>query len=74
MLFRSYETKTTELSDAELVSLASERLREELLLFLADKEVKRMVSSGEFTEIGYRMVCDTVVSSEVTKIQEFEVE
>ena len=70
----SYETKTSELSDAELVSLASERLREALLLFLADKEAKRMVSSGEFTEIGYRMVCDTVVSSEVTKIQEFEVE
>ena len=70
----SYETKTLQLSDSELVCQTSEKLKAELLLFLADKEAKRMVSSGEFTENGYRMVCDAVVSSEVTKIQEFEVE
>lgn len=72
--FRKYETVTKQLSDSELILCASEKLRESLLLFLSDKEAQRMVTSGDFTEEGYEMVCDAVVSSDVTKIQEFKVE
>ena len=72
--FCKYETVTKELSDSELILCASEKLREALLLFLSDKEAQRMVTSGDFSEDGYEMVCDAVVSSDVTKIQEFKVE
>lgn len=69
-----YETESRNLSDDEIISLASEKLRQELLLFLNDKEAKRMITSGKFSESGYEMVCKMVVSSDVTKIQEFKVE
>jgi len=69
-----YVTESRELSDDEIISLASDKLRRELLIFLKDKEARRMITSGNFSENGYEMVCKTVVSSDVTKIQEFEVE
>jgi len=72
--FSYYETKVTELSDDKLILLASERLRSELLLFLKDKDARRMVTSGEFTADGYKMTCDTVVLSDIAKIQKFKVE
>ena len=72
--FSYYETKVTELSDDELILLASERLRSELLLFLKNKDARRMVTSGEFTADGYKMTCDAVVLSDIVKIQNFKVE
>jgi hypothetical protein len=72
--FQEYETIEIELTESELVSLASEKLREELLIFLSDKEARRLVTRGESTSEGYKMICDAIVSSDVTKIQEFKVE
>jgi similar to stage IV sporulation protein len=66
-----YETVSVKLSDEEMTALASERLCEALADFLKDKEPKRLSAAGEFFEGGYRMVCDTVVSSDVTEIKEF---
>ena len=69
-----YEIKSISLSREEMTALASEKLAEALTEFLKDKEAKRLITSGEFFEGGYRMVCDTVVSSDVTEIKEFYTE
>ncbi len=66
-----YETESVPLSKEEMTALASKKLAEALTEFLKDKEAKRLITSGEFFEGGYRMVCDTVVSSDVTEIKEF---
>ena len=69
-----YEITKTQMSDSEMVDLASDKLRDALLGFLQDKEPKRMITSGEFEDDGYRMTCDAVVCSDVAKIQSFIVE
>ena len=69
-----YEVKENELSEDEQVKLTSQLLSERLTDFLSDKEAKRLVTHGELSPEGYKMVCDATVSSAVGKIQEFEVE
>lgn len=69
-----YEIKTRELSADETARLCIERLRENMVKYLADKEVKRMITEGGFSPEGYRMICHMTLSSDVGKIQEFEVE
>ena len=44
-----------QISDSEMVKLASDKLRDALLVFLQDKEPKRMITSGKYEEDGYRM-------------------
>ena len=66
-----YEYESVSLTEEEMTALASEKLSEELTEFLKDKEAKRLITSGEFFEGGYRMVCNAVVSSDVTEIKEF---
>ena len=69
-----YTISTVILSDEQLVSYCSEKFREELNLFLSDKEAKKMSVWAEFFDGGYRMSCDMVICTEVSKIQEFKVE
>ena len=70
---KPYEIKTYGLSDEEMVLTASEQLSKKLVEFLSDKDVIRMRTSGGFFEGKYTMVCDTVVSCDITRIQEFDV-
>ncbi len=68
-----YELISTPLSSEEMVFLAAEMLKEKMAEFLSDKEAKRLKTGGEFYDGGYRMLCEAVVCSSVTKIQEFKV-
>lgn len=68
-----YQSVTKLLSNEEMVAVASERLKEEMLVFLSDKEAKKLKTGGNFYEDGYRMFCEAVVCSSVAKIQEFKV-
>lgn len=68
-----YEYVTTPLTDEETIAMASERLKEEMLLFLSEKEPKKLKTGGEFYDGGYRMFCEAVVCSNVAKVQEFKV-
>ncbi len=61
------------LSESEMIEEASALLEEELLRYLSDKNAKRMKTSGEFLDDGYVMTCYITVSSDITKIQEFDV-
>ena len=68
-----FEVVTLPLTEKETVELASIRLREELSAFLSDKEARKIKTSAEFTEDGYRMVCEIVACADVAKKTEFKV-
>ena len=71
---QNYTLKEQILSSDELVLLASERLRESILLYAKDKEILRMTTYGNFTENGYTMSTDIVCRGSVTEIGKFEVQ
>jgi similar to stage IV sporulation protein len=62
-----------EYTDAELVSVVSERLETQLSVMLADCDLLMRKTFGEFTEGGYRMSSEIVYLTEVGKETEIEI-
>ena len=71
---RPYIFEKKRLSEDEVIDMASDKLKAEMLSFLADKEALRMQTGGGFCEDGYNMYCYTLVSGDVAKIMEFKLE
>lgn len=57
---KTYEKKTVELSDEELVRMTSELLSAKTAARLANSDLLKLKTEGEFTESGYKMTSSVV--------------
>ncbi len=71
---RSYTENQRMHTSEELISLASDRLRESILSYSRDKDIVRMTTRGDFSESGYVMYTDLVCRASVTENSKFEVQ
>ena len=69
----SYTYDSGEYSDEDLVSLAKDRLSLDTALMLAESDLVRISTDGEFTEDGYRMWSDIVYLTDVGVENIFEI-
>ncbi len=73
VLALSYTERSRELSTDELLSTASSSLRELLSEKLADSELLKISTGGEYTEDGYIMYSDVSVLKNIAEEKEFSV-
>jgi hypothetical protein len=69
----SYECEARSYSDEELVSLAKDRLSLETALMLAESDLVKISTDGEFTDDGYRMWSNIVYLTDVGRENSFEI-
>lgn len=71
---REYDVKTVKLSDSDMVTLATDKMKMALLEYLSEKELVSISTDGDFFEGGYIMCSDLVCRAEIAKTQNFNVE
>ena len=71
-LAREYTVKTRNLTDKEMSERASQKMRESLSSFLADKELLSIETYGKLGEGGYDLSASMVLCGNVAKISDFE--
>ena len=69
----SYECEARSYSDEELVSLAKDRISLETALMLAESDLVKISTDGEFTDDGYRMWSNIVYLTDVGRENSFEI-
>ena len=68
-----YTEKTQTLTQSQMISLASYRLRVKTVAALADADLIRISTSGELTDGGYVMRSDIIAVRDISKVSVFEV-
>ena len=69
----SYECEARSYSDEELVSFAKDRISLETALMLAESDLVKISTDGEFTDDGYRMWSNIVYLTDVGRENSFEI-
>ena len=71
---RQYTVGEVILTEEQMAEQASLQLREKLSEFLSDKEPQRLQTTGNFVDDEYFLNCQALVSGNVSRIKEFQVD
>ena len=68
-----YETETVTLTDEELVDIASDRLRLATITRIAEADLVRLSTKGQFTDTGYTMSNDIIYVIDIGSERAFDI-
>ena len=68
-----YETETVTLTDEELVDIASDRLRLATITRIAEADLVRLSTMGQFTDTGYTMSNDIIYVIDIGSERAFDI-
>lgn len=68
-----YETETVTLTDEELVNIASDRLRLATITRIAEADLVRLSTKGQFTDTGYTMSNDIIYVIDIGSERAFDI-